>query len=158
MKNTNATIATTKKVNAKGVTTKKETVSPDTKKKIVDLNLSSFADKLKNVEVKEKKDKETIYNYPENFTKAQINGEQGKKHRNKLRTKMQKFENNIFVFTKTNNVEELQKTIKEFDVFYKENYRINDYSLKSISSSNDETKSASLKTMLEIITSVKNSK
>lgn len=156
MKNANQTSnvktnATTKK----NVANKKTT---ENKKSVVNLNLSQFAAKLDNIEVKEKKDKETLYIYPETLSKSDINGEKGKKHRNKLRTKMQKFENNIFVFTKTNDTENLEKTIAEFDAFYKENYRTPDYSLKSISSSNDEKKTASLKTMLEIINAVKSAK
>jgi hypothetical protein len=143
-----------KNVNAKTASAK--TVSTDAKKKITNLNLSAFADKLKNVEVKEKRDKSTIYIYPDGFSKTDINSEKGKKFRSSLRTKMQRFENNIFVFAKTNNSEKLIETVKEFNNHYKQFYVNNDYSVKSISSSNKDEKAQSFELMMQIIKDVNN--
>jgi len=143
----------TQKKNATNV--KNADVKNQSVKKIVNLNLTKFADVLKNVDVKEKKDKDTIYLYPETFSKSDINSEKGKKFRNSLRTKIQKFENNIFVFAKQNNSEKLTETIAEFDVFYKTNYKVNDYTVKSVSSSSNEIKEQSFTTMFEIIKHVK---
>lgn len=143
--------AAKKTVNAKVNNTKKST------SKVVDLNLSKFANQLKDVQLKEKKDKETLYIYPDGFSKTDINSEKGKKFRNSLRTKIQKFANNIFVFTKTEQQDKLIEEIKLFDVFYKANYKTNDYTVKSVSSSNNELKNADFNQMFDIIKHVKQS-
>lgn len=149
MKKTNAS-ATAKKTTA----TKKSNVIA----KVTKINLSKFTDALKNVEVSEKRTKETIYVYPEGMTENEKSGEKGKKFRNKLRNQMKRFANNIFVHAKTNSPVELQKEIDLFDAFYKINYRTNDYSFASISNTKNEGKEKDLKLMLEIINEVKNSK
>lgn len=142
-----------KKSETKTVATK--TVKNANSTKVVNLQLSQFAKKLESVEVKEKKDKLTIYNYPETFSKTDINSEKGKKFRNSLRSKMQKFANNIFYYAKINDNEKLIAEINSFDAHYKENYRLNDYSLKSVSSSNNEVKAKDIELMLSIIKEVK---
>lgn len=125
---------------------------------VTTLNLSKFADKLKNVELKEKLKKETIYIYPENFTQKMISETEGKQHRNKIRNQMKRFVNNIQMFAKYNRVEDLQKEIVSFDEFYKKNFRITDYSFASISNTKNEAKEADLKLMLEIVNEVRNAK
>lgn len=127
--------------------------STETKKveNLAKFNFDKFADKLANVNLKEKTKRETIYIYPEDMTEADINTDKGKRFRNKLRNEMQRFCNNIFVYAKTKNAESLQSEIEKFKVFYKKNYRINDFSLSSISNTKNEAKEANLKIMLEII-------
>lgn len=139
-------------------TSKNASAKKDNKKNVTVVNLEKFAKQLENVNVKEKKEKETIYIYPADFSHADINAEKGKKHRNKLRSKMQKFANNIFVFTKTNQPEKLKAEINLFFAFYKENYKINDLTLNSISNSKDEQTTKDLSLMLEIIKEVETKK
>ncbi len=122
-------------------------------KNLTELNLSKFADKLKDVNIKVKNVKETIYRYPEGWTKDRINSDEGKKFRNKLRNRLKSFSNNIFVYTKSNNPEALKKEIDSFDSFYKEFYTLNDYSIRSIT--NSEKREKDIEFMIEIIKEVK---
>jgi alcohol dehydrogenase YqhD (iron-dependent ADH family) len=78
---------------------------------------------------------------------------QGKKFRNQKRSQIQRFANNIFYYGKTDKLDELQKEINAFKDFYKSFYRINDYSISSLSNSNDEKKNANIEFMLSIIKS-----
>jgi len=125
---------------------------------IAKINISKFSDQLSKIELKEKKDKETIYVYPGGSDKEWIGSTKGKKFRNSLRNLMHKHANNILIFAKSNQMEKLQEEIKKFDDFYKKNYRINDLSLKSISSSSDPLKERDFSLMIEIIKEVKGSK
>lgn len=143
----------TKKVNASNKVN--ASTKENAKKEVTKINLSQFADKLKNVELKVKAKKSTIYKYPDTFSENDINSEKGKKFRNSLRTKLKRFSNNIFVFAKINEVEKLNNEVKEFDIFYKENYQINDYSATSISQSKNEVKEQDIVLMLQIIKEVK---
>lgn len=139
-------------------TTEKKTVKKSTLKneveKLQKINLSKYAEKLSKVDVKEKKKKETIYNYPEGFTEQKINSEEGKKFRNKMRNELKRHTNNILVFAKTNQNENLQKQISAFCEFYKTNYRINDFSINSISRKEEE-KNADTILMLDIVKELK---
>jgi hypothetical protein len=130
-------------------------IAKDAEKSIAKLNLSKFADQLKSVNVTEKKDKQTIYLYPEGKGKDWINSEEGKKWRNNKRGKMQKFSDNILLYAKMNRMDDLEKEIGLFDLFYKEFFQINDYSLKSVSASANEGKTSNLSLMLEIVKSSK---
>lgn len=121
--------------------------------RLTSINLSQFADKLANVELKVKKEKETLYTYPEGWTKEKINSEEGKHFRNKLRNKLKSLCNNIFYYAKTENIELIKIEIEKFDTFYKANYRINDYSVNSLTNSKEQEKHVAL--TLEIIKSVK---
>jgi predicted translin family RNA/ssDNA-binding protein len=120
---------------------------------VTKINLSQFADKLKNVELKVKEKKALLYKYPENFNANDINSDKGKKFRSSLRTKLKRFTNNIFVFAKINEVEKLKKEIKDFESFYKENFVVNDLTVRSITNSKDTEASVTL--MLQIIKEVK---
>ena len=144
----------TKTAKTQNVSVKKENAV----KTVTSLNLAKFADKLKNVELKEKNKKETIYIYPENFTQKMISETEGKQHRNKIRNQMKRFVNNIQLFAKFNRIDDLKKEINSFDEFYKKNFRITDYSFASISNTKNEAKEADLKLMLEIINEVRNAK
>lgn len=137
---------------------KNASASKEIAKEIVAINLSQFADQLSGISLKEKKDKETIYKYPEGFSKEMISSEKGKKFRNSLRNRMKTICNNILLFAKMNRMEDLQKEIASFDALYIANYRINDYSLKSFSSSGDESKLSMMNLSLSIIKEIKGSK
>lgn len=130
----------------------KESVNLE-KNRLTEINLSQFADKLANVELKVKKEKETLYKYPEGWTKEKINSEEGKHFRNKLRNRLKSICNNIFYYAKTQDAENIKLEIEKFDKFYLENYRINDYTVNSITNSKEQEKHVLL--TLEIIKSVK---
>lgn len=130
---------------------KNANVSEKKNDQIVKINLDKFKDQLSGIELKEKKIRETIYVYPEGFDKEKINSDAGKKFRNSLRNSMKRFCNNILIFAKSDQLEKLQSEIESFKSFYKKNYRINDYSLGSISSSNDPIKERDLNLMIQII-------
>lgn len=146
-KNTIGKTATAK--NAKNAKNAKAKVE-----KIGTLNLSKYAEKLAKVEIKEKVKKSHLYLYPENFTEAQINSVEGKKFRNKQRNILQRFVNNILLFAKMNRIEDLKKEIENFDSFYKATYRLNDYTIHSITNKAEE-KQADIKIAFEIISDVK---
>lgn len=114
-------------------------------------NLDQIADQLDKIELREKKDKETIYVYPEGMTKDEISGDKGKKFRNHLRRKLEGFANNILFFAKGKKMDDLKKEIDAFMIHYKTFYRINDLSLSSLSQSRNEKKSAHLSLALTII-------
>lgn len=136
----------------KNVIESKESVNVE-QNRLIEINLSKFADKLANVDLKQKREKEHLYLYPESFTKEIINGEEGRKYRNRLRSRLKSFSNNIFFYAKGNNIEALKLEIQKFDEFYKTNYRINDYSINSITHSKEKEKDIVF--MLEIIKEVK---
>lgn len=62
-----------------------------------------------------------------------------KSFRNKMRTKRQNFENDVLKFYSENKDNELKESIKQFLLFYKENYTTNDLSLYSIIKNNTDT-------------------
>ena len=114
-------------------------------------NLAAYAERLANFDIKEKAKKERKYIYPENFTELMINNIEGKKHRSKLRKILERHCNNIFVFTKIEDVEKLKKEISLFLDFYKANYRINDFSVNSVFDGSNEKKKNDLSFMLQIV-------
>lgn len=122
---------------------------------IVEINLSKFADQLGKIELKEKKERETIYHYPEGMTKELISSEKGKRYRNGLRNQLKRFSNNCLLYAKHSRIDDLKEEIKKFDEFYLKFYRINDYSIGSISQSNDDAKNANYSLFLDILKSLK---
>lgn len=118
---------------------------------ITKFNLDQFADQLGKIELKERKDKETIYFYPEGMTKDQISGDAGKKFRNSLRRKRDSFCNNILFFAKGKKMDDLKKEIDLFLAHYKITYRRNDLSIESISQSHNDAKNVSLSLALQIV-------
>lgn len=121
------------------------------KENLTIVNLSKFAKELENVQLKQKRERETIYVYPESFSKSDVNSEKGKKFRNGIRSKMKRFANNIFYFAKIQEEDNLKKEIGMFKEFYKSNFRLNDFSLNSISQSKDAGKEKDFSLMLNII-------
>lgn len=114
------------------------------------INLSKFSDALQGIEMKEKKERLSLYIYPDGFSKDKINGLEGKSFRGKMRGKRDKLINNILFFAKGNKIEDMKKEIELFNNFYKENYCINDYSLQSLSNKEDKNISLALSIIKEI--------
>lgn len=139
----------------KNVKDASKTIVKDAKNEIVKINLDQFKDQLSSIQLKEKKERSTIYLYPEGKGKEWINSPDGKKWRNNKRNSIQRFANNILIFAKSNQLEKLQEEIKKFDAFYKEFYRLNDYSFASISNSNDAKKEGDIDLMMKIIKEIK---
>jgi hypothetical protein len=126
------------------------------KDEIKKINLDAFKDQLSKMDIPSSSKgriREHLYIYPEGWNQDIINGLQGKKFRNQKRSQIQRFANNIFYYGKTDKLDELQKEINAFKDFYKSFYRINDYSISSLSNSNDEKKNANIEFMLSIIKS-----
>ena len=61
-----------------------------------------------------------------------------KQGRKKVRNKRNKLINNILFYATEKQIKELKETIKEFNVFYKETYLLNDFSTNSIASKNSD--------------------
>lgn len=119
------------------------------------INLAQFANQLEGITLKEKRVKETIYIYPESFTKDKINSDEGKKYRNSIRNRLKSLCNNILYSAKCNDAEKLQEYVKQFESFYKDKYRINDYSISSIT--NSEKREKDIELMIAIIKEMKKS-
>lgn len=116
------------------------------------INLSKFAEKFANVSEKiVSNQRESIYKYAVEFTKEKINGLEGKQLRNKHKRNIQNFASRMFVACKHKNESEIINIKNEFISYYKENYILNDYSLKSISNSQDKSKTDNIVNLLEVI-------
>lgn len=139
-------------INSKKNVAKKQVAKKESKKvdEVTKINFAKFAERLSKVVVSEKKKKEHLYIYPENFTLQMINNEEGKKFRNKKRNIVKRFVANILTYFKTKNIELLKKEISSFQIFYKESYLKNDYSINSISNAKDE-KTSDIVLMLDIV-------
>lgn len=134
----------------------KKNVASAKKDEIVNINLSKFASKLENKGNSHiRNERETIYIYPASIPKDRINEKEGKQFRGKMRNELKRFCNNIFYESKRNEIANVKVIIAKFDSFYKEFYRINDYSLKSLSSSNDEGKNQDIQLLLDILSEFK---
>lgn len=139
-----------------------------TQKELTDkLNLFDFSKiKIKEKKSNDTKSKDDMYYYQFLFKKYQnkdysiLNKDEfkklGQRLRTKIRNKRNSFANNIIFYAQNKNLIELQKEIVSFNSFYKETYILNDYSLKSISSTNrDEESTILLNMMLDIILKLK---
>lgn len=125
------------------------------------LLMEKFAKQLENVSenVKTVTQRSTVYIYPEIGSEdyfADVNSTQGKNWRNRRRKDMEIFASRINVTAKM-HPEKLEDVIAEFDLHYKKFYRINDYSLASISQSYKRNENFALILALDIIKTVKGS-
>lgn len=144
-----------KSTNAKAIANKnvietKESVNVENER-LTSINLSKYSEQLQNVDLKVKKEKDALYNYPSDFSKEDINGEKGKRFRQSCRNKIKTFSNNIFFYTKSENVEALKSEITKFNDYYKLHYSLNDYSVNSLSRSKEDKH---IELMLNIIKDV----
>jgi hypothetical protein len=130
------------------------------KENLKSINLDAFKNQLDALQLKGKKERENLYIYPESLSKEDIKGEKGKKFRGGLRNKRDRFINNILhsakiynADKKKENLESLQNCISLWKDFYKSSYRINDFSIDSISQSKDDEKNKNIIIALGIIKS-----
>jgi hypothetical protein len=128
----------------------------DAKEDVKEINLSKFAKELEGKNISHiQRERETIYIYPDYIPKDRINEKEGKQFRGNKRSRLKRFSDNLFYSAKIGNVEECKKIVSEFDSFYKEFYRINDYSLSSLSSSNDPAKNKDIQLFLSLLLEIK---
>lgn len=148
-------MSNTKNVNAKKiVTTAKKVVVKGTAKveNLQKINLSKFADVLSKVEDKAIRGvKDALYIYPADFTQDTINSLKGKQFRNQQRNKLDRFADNISLFAKHNRIEDFVKECENFKLFYKEIYRLNDFSVSSLSQSAKDAKKDKLTLLLNLV-------
>jgi hypothetical protein len=122
------------------------------KNAVTEINLTAITDKLKNREFTEKKQRNVIYNYPDNLkTEKERNSKEGKKFRSSLRRNLERITTNILLHTKYNRTEDLKIGVNEFIAFYKKNYTINDFTIDSLTQSNKDDRREDLKMCLEIV-------
>ncbi len=123
-------------------------------KNLANVNLSKGLDKFKNLNVKESitVKKETVYIYPETFSQSDINSQKGKAFRTSKRTALKRFVNNILLFAKMQRIEDLINEIKLFKIEYKNTYRLNNFTVESVTRKNDNSDDyKNIVTMFEII-------
>lgn len=124
-------------------------------KNLISANLLKLAENgaVKTASAKAVNQKSLLYNYPENFTPNMINGGEGKTFRSKCRKTVENFANKILFGLQqakiSKNAELLNEAIKNFDAYYKVTFKINDYSLQSITHKKENAEN--LKVMLEIV-------
>lgn len=148
-----------KKINqSKKENASKNQIDASKKNAIQKINLSSIASKLEGINPSEKRERESIYLYPKEFSKEMISGDKGKSFRNSMRKKRDSLCNNILFFAKGKKDAELKESIAKFNSFYKENYQRNDYAIASLSQKNDDAGNQFIILALEIIKLSKGSK
>ena len=99
-----------------------------------------------------------IYKYPENYSILDISmkGGLGEKFRRETRNKRDTFLNNVSItFKQYQNksviLEDVLNEVRTFINFYKENYTINDFSVRSISDKPNAIKDEIYKVQLDIV-------
>jgi hypothetical protein len=123
-------------------------------KNVQTLNFKNLISKVSKVEISEKKERQDLYIYDEKKFKTEKdrNSREGKKFRASCRRQLDRFANEIVMLVKYNRTPELPEKIEAFKKFYKTNYRVNDFSVNSISQRED-VKNEVVKLMFEIIIS-----
>lgn len=116
--------------NVKNVNAKNEKLSK--------INFDKFTTKVYNVSEKSSSQRATLYNYPENFGAMQINGIEGRNFRGKLRRELQTICNAIYLSKKSKDGEKFVSAVNSFMKFYKTNFKLNDFSINSITNTKDE--------------------
>lgn len=146
-------IGTEKKKNL--VTNLKDATATKKKKEVVlsKLNLSMFESKLKNVPENVTAQKSILYNYPENWGSLQINGQIGKNWRTARRRELANFCAIIQLRSKHKQFDTLIEKVNEFKKFYKTYFRVNDFSLQSVTHTKEE-KAADINFALDIVKEV----
>lgn len=128
-----------------------------TTNKIVNVNLDSFAKRLSTITGSNTKTKDSIYNYPNDFTSIDISSKMGKSFRVKRRNQFEQIVNAFLHLQKQKELKTISANIfadstKEivslFADTYKEYYRVNDYSFASVSQSNNEGKKTEILSFL----------
>lgn len=136
---------------------KKKIVTKESKqgeKILAKLNLDKFTSKVANFEGKIKNVKSTIYIYPDTISEIQKQGNIGRAFRRTLRKKMEIFVNNVCLYYKHKRTNDLISEVKEFQKFYKDNYRLNDYKVASVSESNNPAILKEIQNFLDIVSDI----
>lgn len=148
-KNKNAIIIIMKKNIIKNASTmQKINLNADLMKKLNSMELKEISP------LQERND--FIYHYPENWGKNEISGLQGKNFRGGLRRKLMNITHLICIYAKMKKTEDLQAKIKEFNSFYKEFYKINNYEIASISQKKNGEDLEKISLAMQIIKSFPN--
>ena len=118
------------------------------------INFDKFAKDVQNVTAKSSSTQRSqLYIYPEKWNALQINGSEGKNFRGDKRRKLLSFANLIQLHYKMKSAEKLIEEIKNFKKFYKEFFKINDFSINSITNVKGEL-NAEYQKMLNIVKEV----
>lgn len=125
-------------------------------KSILDIDLNNIdADNLKDLLNKSsvKINKEVNERFKMyKFETLSLTDKEEKRKRTKIRKQRNKFIENVLYFFQTDKKNELAKEIKEFISFYKSEYCLNDFSLKSLANDNsDKDTKEKIVFMLKII-------
>lgn len=124
------------------------------------LNSKEIKNKLSKSKVKEVSNniKSDMFKYPIEWDKLskEDKSKKSKSFRTSARKKRNQFSNNVILFAKSKRIDELKKEIKNFNIFYKKTYSLNDYSLLSFcrKNSDDDTKE-NLNLFLSIVKQLK---
>lgn len=110
------------------------------------VNLSKGKEGLTTKERKEGHSKKEIY---QNL--SSLNSEEQKKFRQRIRSKTRRFVNDILGKDRTD--EERTKGIKEFLIFYKENWKIQDFRIENFSGSKNQNDLKDYSDLLEYVKS-----
>jgi len=112
----------------------------------VKINLSNAKSSLASKERKEGHSKKEIYKGLE-----EMNSDEQKKFRQRLRSKLRKFVSDIL--GKDRSTEERTKGIESFIIFYKENWKINDFRIENFSGSKNNSDLKDYSDLLEYVKS-----
>lgn len=128
----------TKNANAKNSVTKNVTDKKETAK-LQKINFEKFANIASKItESAVTLQKSLLYIYPTEWTKNEINNKKlGGAFRSKRRKELNNFANIIFLAYQKKNIELLKAEVEKFKVFYKEFYRVNDFSINSVTHTKD---------------------
>lgn len=125
--------------------------------KIVAVNLDSFSKRLSTITGSNTKTKDSIYNYPNDFTAIDISSKKGKSFRVKRRNQFEQIVNAFLHLQKQKELKTISAQLfvdsaKEIVILfadtYKEYYRVNDYSFASVSQSSNEDKKTEILSFL----------
>lgn len=134
----------TKKANAEkapGAVAAKQAPAKSGKKAIETANV---------IETLVKKEQRFLYKFQ--LATPKLTPQKAKQYRQKLRRKLDNFDYKIRIIK---DASERNKAITEFRAFYKAEFILNDYSLKSITDSRDTIKSQSYAEMLKLVQNAK---
>lgn len=116
------------------------------------INFEKFSASVKNFSdvVTSSKQRSLLYIYPENYTILDINGQTGRSFRTSRRKELIKFVQIIGAAYKNKNSALITEEIKNFNIWYKLYFRVNDYTIASISHKKGEI-SPIIESVLNII-------
>lgn len=117
------------------------------------VNSNDIAKRLESLQLTEKSEKgnkDAMYKFQLDKSKR-LDSDSQKKLRTKIRKELNTLMFNIVFNTKKKNEDRVKQCIKEFLQFYKSTYIVNDFSLKSLYSGNEESKVFEYTLALDIV-------